>query len=326
MFITIRKKPEELLFLNALGRRTALSVYDADKLNRLEIGMTGEREYDRIFGDAGHNGLYIYRDIYLKIENSVTQYDTLIISESGIVVNEIKNFTGDYRVAGSMWTREGSGPVPDDALSQLRRAVGKLMRLGTAHGMNFDVSGKLVFPNESFRLFSNEENVWKQVVLRVDLRQYFGGFRNEYSGTYASQVADIIERHIVPNPYFKQRVEFDSVRHGLYCGGCGSFKLEKHQFHLRCQTCGSRESNETHLVRAMSDFKYLFGPLEMTSRRMTEFTGGMVNYRTVLRALAKYCYSHGQKKSTSYEFKYYDFEEAMIKERSNRKYKDYIKK
>lgn len=62
-----------------------------------------------MFDKVGHGNLYIYRDIYLQIENSVTQYDTLIISESGIVVNEIKNFTGNYRVEDSTWTRSGSG-------------------------------------------------------------------------------------------------------------------------------------------------------------------------------------------------------------------------
>lgn len=324
MFITLRKLPEELLHLKTLRARSVLAAVDADKLMRLERGSAGEREYDLLFDEAGHGNLYVYRDIYLQIEGSVTQYDTLIISESGIIVNEIKNFTGDYRVEGSMWTHSGGGQIPDDAASQLRRATGKLMRLRNTVRFNFDVSGKLIFPNDNFRLFCDDDRVWNQVVLRADLRRYLAGFNNEYSGEYASQLADVIERHIVPNPYFKQRVEFDSVRHSLYCGGCGSFKLEKLHFHLLCMTCGSRESNETHLVRAMSDFKYLFGPLEMTSRRMMQFTDGMVNYRTVLRSLAKYCHAHGQNKSTSYEFMYYDFEEAMEKEKPNRKYKDYI--
>ena len=278
-----------------------------------------------MFDKVGHGNLYIYRDIYLQIENSVTQYDTLIISESGIVVNEIKNFTGNYRVEDSTWTRSGSGLIPDDAASQLRRAVGKLIRLRNAVRFNFDVSGKLIFPNESFRLFSEEERVWNQVVLRADLRRYFGSFNNEYSGEYASKLAGIVERHIVPNPYLKLRVEFESVRHGLYCGGCGSFKLEKQQFHLLCMTCGSRESNETHLVRAMSDFKYLFGPLEMTSRRMMEFTGGMVNIRTLQRVMNKYCHVNKQGNSTQYIFKYYDFDEAMNEKSKFKRYKDYFK-
>lgn len=324
MFITARKLPEELLHYYALRHRSILGVKQHDKLRRLERGVEGERVYDLILDEAGHGNLYIFRDLYLLIEGSVTQYDTLIVSESGIIVNEIKNFTGDYQVEDSMWTRGGGTPLPDDPASQLRRAVGKLMNLQRDAGFNFEVSGKLIFPDDSFRLFTNDDQVWNQVVLRADFRRYFNEFYNEYSGEGASKLADIIERHIVLNPYFKHRVEFDSVRHGLYCGGCGSFKLEKQHFHLLCMTCGSRESNETHLVRVISDFKYLFGNLEMTSRRLMEFTGEVMDYRTVLRALGKYCHSEGQKKSTKYLFKYYDFSEAMKKESPGRKYKDYL--
>lgn len=324
MFITARKLPEELLHYYALQRRSALGAKNHDKLRRLERGVEGERVYDLILAEAGHGNLYIFRDLYLMIEGSVTQYDTLIVSESGIIVNEIKNFTGDYQVEGSMWTGSRGTPLPDDPLSQLRRAVGKLMNMQRAAGFNFEVSGKLIFPNESFRLFAKDDQVWNQVVLRADLRRYFNGFYNEYSGEGASELADIIERHIVQNPYFKHRVEFDSVRHGLYCGGCGSFKLEKQQFHLLCMACGSRESNETHLVRAMSDFKYLFGDLAMTSRRLMEFTGEVVNYRTVYDTLKKHCYIDKKGNHTVYIFKYYDFDEAMQKSTSKKRYKDYI--
>lgn len=324
MFITARKLPEELLHYYALQRRSALGAKNHDKLRRLERGVEGERVYDLILAEAGHGNLYIFRDLYLMIEGSVTQYDTLIVSESGIIVNEIKNFTGDYQVEGSMWTGSRGTPLPDDPLSQLRRAVGKLMNLQRTAGFNFEVSGKLIFPNESFRLFAKDDQVWNQVVLRADLRRYFNGFYNEYSGEGASELANIIERHIVPNPYFKHRVEFDSVRHGLYCGGCGSFQLEKQQFHLLCMTCSSRESNETHLVRAMSDFKYLFGDLAMTSRRLMEFTGNAVNVRTLQRVLNKYCYVKGVYKTSNYIFKYFDFDEAMRKEQQTRKYKDYL--
>ena len=326
MFLTARKLPEELLHYYALKHRSVLASKQFDKLHRLERGVEGERVYDLILDEAGHGNLYIFRDLYLLIEGSVTQYDTLIVSESGIIVNEIKNFTGDYQVKGSIWTRNRGTPLSDDPSSQLRRGVGKLMKLRSDVRFNFKVDGKLIFPNESFRLFTSDDQVWNQTVLRADFRRYFTGFYNEYSGEGASSIADIIERHIVPNPYFKKRVEFDSVRHGLYCGGCGSFKLEKQHFHLLCMACGSRESNETHLLRSMSDFKFLFGNLEMTSTRLMEFTGGMVNYRTVYDTLKNHCCIDKKGNHTVYRFKYYDFNEAMIKTADKKRYKDHINK
>lgn len=107
MFITERKLPEELLHYYALKHRSILANNYFDKLHRLERGVEGERVYDLILDEAGHSNLYIFRDLYLLIEGSVTQYDTLIVSESGIIVNEIKNFTGDYQVKDSLWRRSG---------------------------------------------------------------------------------------------------------------------------------------------------------------------------------------------------------------------------
>lgn len=324
MFITGRKIPEELLYYRALAARSTLIKDDADKMRALQRGYEGECDYDAVLEETGHKGVYVFRDIYLLIEGSLTQYDTLIVSESGAVINEIKNFSGDYRYENGTWTI-GNYPVPDDAVSQLRRAIGKLRRLQHATSYNFDVAGKLVFPNEDFRLFTEDDRLWNQVVLRSNLKRYFRGFYNEYSGDAASEFVTLIEKHIVPNPYFKHGVEFDAVRKGLYCGGCGSFDLKKQHFHFFCQRCGSRESNETHLVRAMSDFKYLFGGLAMTTQRLMEFVGGAVSLRTLLRALIKYCNVTGTYKSSQYKFKYYDFDEAMKKERASRKYKDYLK-
>lgn len=324
MFITDRKIPEELLHYRGLAARSTLTKDEIDKIRALERGCKGESDYDAVLEKTGHQSVYVFRDIYLLIEGSVTQYDTLIVSESGVAVNEIKNFSGDYRYDNGMWTI-GNYRVPDDAASQLRRAIGKLKRLQSSTSYNFQVVGKLVFPNEDFQLFTEDDRLWNQVVLRSNMKRYFRGFDNEYSGDAASEFVTLIEKHIVPNPYFKHGVEFDAVRKGLYCGGCGSVDLKKQYFHFICQRCESRESNETHIVRAMNDFKYLFGRLPMTTKRLMEFVGGAVSMRTLLRALIKYCDVTGTYKSSQYKFKYYDFDEAMNNEKASRKYKDYLK-
>lgn len=141
MFITERKLPEELLYYRALNYRASLDKDSYDRKNRLERGFTGEQKYDEILDQTGHQNMYIFRDIYLNIGGSITQYDALLITESGIAVNEIKNFTGEYRVEGSSWYT-GNYILPDDAPSQLRRAAGKLMRLRQKLGYDFAVTGK----------------------------------------------------------------------------------------------------------------------------------------------------------------------------------------
>ena len=73
MFLTARKLPEELLHYYALKHRSIQRANHLDKLRRLERGVEGERVYDMILDEAGHGNLYIFRDLYLLIEGSVTQ-------------------------------------------------------------------------------------------------------------------------------------------------------------------------------------------------------------------------------------------------------------
>ena len=325
MFLTKRHPPEQLLQLEALSHRTSLDDKNHQQLERLSLGYQGECLYDHVFTEVGHENLHIYRDIYLKIEESTNQYDTLIITDHGIIVNEIKNFKGTYTVSEGSWAL-GDFVLPDDPFAQLRRAIGKLRRLSNLSDLNFKVSGKLIFPNEECTLIINDEKLKENIIIRSNLRRYFERFKQSYSSNYASAITNVIGEHIVENPYLKEGVAFDDIRHGLYCEACRSFDLSTERYHLRCLSCGTLETKETHLVRAISDFKHLFEKLPITTDKMMRFTGGLISKRTVQRVLDKYCDRHGISKSSTYTFKYYDFNEAMKHEGVKRRYKDHLLK
>ena len=70
MFLTKRHPPEQLLQLEALSHRTLLDDKNHQQLERLSLGYQGECLYDHVFTEVGHENLHIYRDIYLKIEDS----------------------------------------------------------------------------------------------------------------------------------------------------------------------------------------------------------------------------------------------------------------
>ncbi len=323
MFITERHRPSELLHMEAMFSRSKLDDKNHNQLENLRRGYEGECIYDNIFNEVGHDNSYIYRDVYLNIEDSTTQYDSLIVTEEGVVVNEIKNFSGTYTVSDDSWAK-GNFELPDDPFAQLRRAIGKMRRLSLSSDLQFKVSGKLIFPNEECTLIIADELLKQNIIIRSNLRRYLARFKNSFSGNFAREICEVITEHIVVNPYFKSAVDFDDVRHGIYCSECGGFEVDSERFHFRCSSCGSYETKETHFVRAISDYKYLFGKLPMTTNRMMEFTNYKFSKRSVQRLLAKYCDREGIYKSTSYKFKYYDFEDAMSKQPRNIRYKDRI--
>lgn len=325
MFINERTKPHELIYYEALSARTSLMKKESAKFENVKKGYEGEMLYDQIFDSIGHGNVLIYRDLFLSIDGSVTQYDTLIISDIGIISNEIKNFSGSVTFRDGSWYR-GNFAIPNDAFSQLNRSVGKLMELRNTSRSDFKVSGKLIFPNDNFTFHSDDQSNWNKIILRSGLRDYFRQFNQSgiVAGNKAQYISWLISSSIVENPYFKPEVDKTRLKFGLYCGRCGSFNLSKKRFHLTCNKCGSTECNETHLLRAMNDYKFLFYNQPMTRNSLLEFIDYDLHFKAVSRALLKHCYTNNKGTRTTYTFKYFDFEDAVNKSDAYMRYKDHI--
>ncbi|CAD2073534.1 hypothetical protein GCM10007275_03360 [Jeotgalicoccus coquinae] len=324
MFINERTKPHDLLYYEALAARTSLTKVESRKFSTYKNGFEGEQMYDQLFDSIGHDNILIYRDVFLSVDNSVTQYDSLIISDKGIISNEIKNFTGSCTVRNGNWFR-GDYPIPNNAFSQLNRAVGKLMELRNTAKADFNVSGKLVFPNDTFIFHSDDQSNWDKMILRSGLRDYFQQFNQTgiKAGNKAQYISRLISEHIVENTYFNPQIDKTRLKFGLYCGHCGSFNLNKTRFHLTCNKCGSVEYNETHLLRAMSDYKFLFYNQSMTRNDLLKFIDNDLHHKVISRALLKHCYINSKGRNTTYTFKYYDFDDAVRKSDVYMRYKDH---
>lgn len=325
MFINERTKPHDLLLYEALSARTALTKEEFRKFKTYKNGYEGELMYDEFFDSIGHDNILIYRDVFLNIDNSVTQYDSLIISDKGIISNEIKNFTGNCTVRNGNWFR-GDYLIPNNAFSQLNRAVGKLMELRNSAKADFNVAGKLVFPNDTFTFHSDDQSNWDKMILRSGIRDYFHQFNQPgiTTGNRAQYISRLISESIVENTFFNPQTDKTRLKFGLYCGNCGSFNLSKKRFHLTCNKCGCTECNETHLLRAMSDYKFLFYNQPMTRNNLLEFIDNDLHHKAISRALLKHCYVDRKGRKTVYTFKYYDFDDALKKSDVYMRYKDHI--
>ena len=323
MFLNPRNKSQDLLFYEALQRRTDLTNGEKSWFKTFQKGFVGECLYDEIFEDVGHDDVLVYRDLYLKFGKSVTQYDALVINDNGIVVNEIKNYTGEYKVEGGDWFRNGQR-ISEEPVAQLNRSVGKLIGLSNSVNGNFGVSGKLIFVSDDFYLQTDDNSLWPKIVVRMDLKRYLRKFSGGKIGNKSQFIVRLLSENIVENPYIDNNVDEGRLRKGLYCGQCGSFNLIKSRFHLVCSECESKESNETHLLRAMSDYQFLFYGKDMTRNAFSYFINEEIHWKTVSRALLKHCYVNKNGVSTTYQFKYKDFDDALSKADTHIKYKDYL--
>lgn len=324
MFINNREIPAELLYYNALSARTKLTTREKYQMDLMKKGYEGECLYDKIFDETGHANLYIFRDIYLKIGSTTTQYDSIVITDDRVTVNEIKNFQGDYHYSKDNWYRNGY-VLEDDAFAQLRRARGKLMKLSKNSGIQFKVTGALIFISDDFRMTSEQEEIWDKTIIRSHLRNYLQSLNDSQKGNRAKEIANLINNYKVNNIYFNEKVDIARLKLGFYCGECKSFELIKRRFHFRCDNCESIESNETHFLRAVSDHKFLFYNQPVTKKSILYLIDNQLKRSAVGRLLRKHCVLINKGRSAEHIFKYHDLNAALLAT-NNLRYKDKVLK
>lgn len=323
MFLNYREKPFALFYYAAISARRELTKNEKFQMDNLIKGFEGECLYDEIFNTIGHENLYILRDLYLNINKSVTQYDSIIVINNRIVVNEVKNLSGDYRYEGNSWYKN-KRQMENDPFIQLNRAKNKLISLRQKNFLDFEVSGNIIFPNDDFRFVSDNENLESQAVIRSEMKNYFRNFKQEETGNNAKKIVQLIKSTIVENNNLPEPVDITQLKRGLYCRNCISYNLLKGKFQFKCSECGSIESYETHLLRAMFDYKYLFPNQRMTRQSLLHLINYEINKSTVFYALKKHCDILKQGNNTSYTLKYSDLDKELLKIKNLQRYKDKI--
>ena len=67
-----------------------------------------------------------------------------------------------------------------------------------------------------------------------------------------------LREHIIENPFFNYSANFNQLRKGIYCRNCGNFSPRKISFHFQCDNCHHKDTIQTIILQALSDFNILF--------------------------------------------------------------------
>lgn len=312
MIIHERRISKILLYYRALSRRMNLNPEEQKVYEIHERGYQGELTYDKVY-DEILNHLYIFRGIYLNIENSTIQCDALIISDNGFIVHEIKNYSGNYKYENEKWYVRNF-EISDEPLAQLKRTMSRLIKLRYANNVNFSIDGKLVFPHIEFTLTSAHEKIWDYTIMRSQLKRHFMSFKDLHVSFTAEQLVEIIKAHIVEDPYFDMVADFDKLKKGVYCRACGSYDMTKSNVHFKCNECTHRDTIHTVILNAIAELNTLFHTQPITRNKLWLLLDRQVCRSTISRIIGKYCYKLCGGSSSSYQFKYYDFQEAYQSE------------
>ncbi|MHC0552958.1 nuclease-related domain-containing protein [Salinicoccus sp. CNSTN-B1] len=299
MFITDRRKSKELLFYEALEARCSLTGQEGKRLRALRRGFEGESAYDALWETIGHDHLLIFRDIWLQVGNAVLQADALIIDDGQVTVNEIKNYSGLYRLENAVWSVNGYR-ISEDPVAQVRRTVGKLTYIKSKGGHSFQIDGKVIFINPDFNLISDSEADNLHIINRAMLKPYMGDVAAGYAGREASDIAETIKSCIIDDPMRVPELDPGRINPGIRCARCSAVDLSIGRYAVECRQCSHHETIERLVVRAIVDYSNLFPDGFIDKKQIQWMLADQVGLRCIEHALSKYCIATKRGKHAAY--------------------------
>lgn len=311
MFVTERRKSANHIYLEVLETRSELSGKEKRDLKRYRSGYEGERDYDAVLEEVGHNRLYVFRDVWLGIRESKVQLDTLIVADDRLIVNEIKNYSGNYSYEDGVWKVRGH-QISEDPVSQVSIAVNKLLKLRYDTGVHFEVQKEIVFVNP-YMIFDHTDYKNPELfVMRNRLKQYFRSLHNNTSGHSAKGLAEEVARRIIKPPHPAPETDASRLKLGMNCYRCGSFEVLKKRFFSECRQCSHVEPLERLVVRAAIEFSVLFSKETVTCTKIHDYLNGGLDYQTIQRRMRKYFEMAGIGKESHYKVVEKDLQRTLV--------------
>jgi hypothetical protein len=285
MILKERTKPEELVILQALQPRMELEEKDAQYLWTLEKGYEGEVQFDHWFTNHRVESLII-NDLLLEVNGTLFQIDSFVITQDRLHLFEVKNLEGDYYLDGDKF-KTAAGKETKNPLHQLSRAESLLKQLLKEIGFYIPLEPHLVFINPEFALL--QAPLKSPIILPNQLNRFMNNMNRVSSklGNKHTKLAEaLLSLHITKSPYSKvPGYDFDRLRKGVICGGCGGFCEIHSKSKFICSHCDHTGDIDTAVVRTVKEFQLLFPGFKVTTQTIFDWSGGILSKKTLRRIL-----------------------------------------
>jgi hypothetical protein len=301
MIVKKRTKPEELEILQALKPRMELEEKVALNLFTLEKGYEGEVQFDHWFTNCRVESLII-NDLLLEVNGTLFQIDSLVITQDRLHLFEVKNLEGDYYLDGDKF-KTAAGAETKNPLHQLSRAESLLKQLLKNLGFYIPLEPHLVFINPEFTLL--QAPLKSPIVLPTQLNRFMDRMNrtsSKLTNKHTKLAEALLSLHIKKSPFTRvPGYEFDGLRKGVVCEGCGGFLESFDRQRIICSHCGSRVEVDSLILHTVKSFNILFPNQKVTTSAIFEWGDGTLPKRAIRRVLQKYLSVKGEWISTYYE-------------------------
>jgi hypothetical protein len=302
MFYKKRSESKELLALRSLNIRMRLSKKDKQHYLNLEKGFEGEVKFDQL-AEKVLDDKYVLNDLFLEVNHSYSQIDTLSISHGIIHLLNIKNYEGDYYFKEDKLFRVSNEKEYQHPLLQLQRSTTIMRQILQDIQEDYIVKPYAVFVNPQFTSYQSPLN--QPIIYPTQLIRFLNTLENtpsSLSDKNRNLANKLAAMHKTKNPFIHlPEYRYDQLRKGVYCKVCMSFDTFKTHGGIVCSKCGEHEKLEKAIIRNAEEFKLLFPKVKITTNLIFDWCNLDLQALTINRALRKQFTSHGKTRGTYYE-------------------------
>jgi Nuclease-related domain len=300
MLLKPRPVPTELIILRSLNTRMFLTAKEKLHYSNLEKGYEGEVLFDQLI-EKLQSEMLVLNDLFLEVNKSVFQIDTLTIAQESIYLIDVKNYEGDYYYESDTFYTQ-SGEDLKNPLHQLQRCETLLRQLLQNHGYKFPIKSYLVFINPEFTLYQAPRNL--PIIYPTQVNRFLKKLKKEPAklSTRHTKLADLlIAAHQIKSPYpWLPAYEYSQLKKGITCTSCHSFTITAGERKIVCAECGCQEEVSSAVLRLVQELKLLFPDIKITTNTVHEWFKVIESKKKINRILTQLFRREGHGKFSYY--------------------------
>jgi len=286
----------DLKQLNAIVGRYQMEDLLIDEHARLLKGFEGELQFDLWLANERYLKL---NDVYLKIENSTIQLDSVLFIDDKIIAVDIKNYSSKYRVIDNHWSNEyRTLPNPLESITRQHFLLSKLFP-------KQQIVMMMVFINPKFSIDKAFHN--KNIYMHYDRLRLLNDLKNYgHSNSKSLKHLNHMKRYITDGSIFMKNYDFSDkqIKSGILCS-CRkeiSSCIQPSCKYTVCKYCNTKH-NTKELIRNNIIEWITIHKRPITYKEACIWCEG-VSGKTIQRVLTKYFIREG--KNRNYKYRMYN--------------------
>lgn len=281
-----RKKSQSHQIMEALNRRTFLDQKSLNYLSAMTDGFTGEVDLDGLT-KISLGSAKVLKDVRLRTPLGDCQIDTLVIRGGWLLINECKNYSGEFMYEPATLTRSSNDAEFENPEMQLNRHSTRLKSLLKKYDLTFKIAKKVIYINPNMLMFNAPKK--NNFLMRSQIEPFLEKFADlsDYPNHQHARLLKVLKENECEEIRYDSIPDYtyEDLKKGMFCLECESGSIEYERNVARCKECPHSEKIADMLDRTIEEFKLLFPEVKLKHSVISEWCGNGFSRSRIDRAL-----------------------------------------